>query len=161
MHFQWKISKFHTQSHITHNAGRPKGVVLPHAALHTQSLCKLAVVGYSPTDTYLHLAPLFHIGGLSSALACFMSHSSHIVLPRYSPAAALQLIRQYGVTAFIAVPTILRDLAAAWGGGMVSQQAPEPLRTVTKVLLGAGATSPQLRASDMLCYFICHLLTSG
>lgn len=34
-----------------------------------QALAKLLAVGYSSADVYLHCAPLFHIGGLSSALA--------------------------------------------------------------------------------------------
>jgi acyl-activating enzyme 14 len=82
--------------------GRPKGVVLPHAAFHAQSLVKLAVVGYNCSDTYLHLSPLFHIGGLSSALACLMTGARHVLLPRYSPSAALDLIQSQGVTSFIA-----------------------------------------------------------
>ena len=35
----------------------------------SQALAKLLAVGYSSRDVYLHCAPLFHIGGLSSALA--------------------------------------------------------------------------------------------
>ena len=50
--------------------GRPKGAMLSHAAFYAQTMCKLALVGYGPTDTFLLMAPLFHIGGLSSAMAC-------------------------------------------------------------------------------------------
>ena len=39
-----------------------KGVAVSHAALHLQSLAKLAVVGYNAADVFLHTAPLFHIG---------------------------------------------------------------------------------------------------
>lgn len=39
-----------------------KGVRITHTALHLQSLVKVAVVGYSSRDVYLHVAPLFHIG---------------------------------------------------------------------------------------------------
>ena len=42
----------------------PKGVAITHAALHVQSLAKLAMVGYCAADVYLHSAPLFHIGAL-------------------------------------------------------------------------------------------------
>ncbi len=47
--------------------------MLSHAAIHAQSLAKLATIGYGPIDTYLHLAPLFHVGGLSSAHAALMA----------------------------------------------------------------------------------------
>lgn len=45
---------------------------MTHAALHAQSLAKLAVVGYCAEDVYLHTAPLFHVGApceLSGAAA--------------------------------------------------------------------------------------------
>ena len=35
-------------------------------------MAKLVEVGYRDNDVYLHCAPLFHIGGLSSALALLM-----------------------------------------------------------------------------------------
>ena len=47
-----------------------------------QSMCKLVTVGYHAGDIYLHLAPLFHIGGISSALAVLLSGGSHVFLPR-------------------------------------------------------------------------------
>lgn len=59
--------------------GRPKGVVLSHANLHVQSLAKLARVGYCREDVYLHLAPLFHIGGLSSLMAVLMAGASQVL----------------------------------------------------------------------------------
>lgn len=62
---------------LHHNlAGQPKGAVLSHDAFHSQSMAKLAVVGYSSQDTYLHLAPLFHIGGLQHSLQ--MTFSPHV-----------------------------------------------------------------------------------
>lgn len=49
---------------------------------HVQSLAKLAMVGYNHQDIYLHMAPLFHIGGISSALAVVMGGASHVFMPR-------------------------------------------------------------------------------
>eukprot|EP00775_Hariotina_reticulata_P003283 gene3283-3560_t len=53
-----------------------------------QSLCKLVRVGYCSSDVYLHLAPLFHIGGLSSALAVLLAGGQHVMMP--SPLANLK-----------------------------------------------------------------------
>lgn len=58
--------------------GRPKGVVLAHQSFHTQSLAKLTRVGYCRQDVYLHLAPLFHVGGLSSLMANLMAGASQV-----------------------------------------------------------------------------------
>ena len=38
-------------------------------SLALQAMAKLQVVGYREDDMYLHCAPLFHIGGLSSMIA--------------------------------------------------------------------------------------------
>lgn len=52
---------------------------LPAAA---QACEKCRVVGYSDRTVYLSLAPLFHIGGLSSTLAVTMAGGTHVFLPR-------------------------------------------------------------------------------
>jgi|APGre2960657404_1045060.scaffolds.fasta_scaffold23542_2 acyl-activating enzyme 14 len=62
--------------------GAPKAVALSHAAFHGQSLAKLAAAGYGPADVYLHAAPLFHVGGLSSAFAMLMAGAAHVLMPR-------------------------------------------------------------------------------
>ena len=82
---------------------------------HLQAAAKLLVVGYNCNDVYLHTAPLFHIGGLSSAVAMLMAGGRHIFAPRFSAAGAVALIRRHSVTATIAVPAMVADLAAAAG----------------------------------------------
>ncbi|KAL6762482.1 hypothetical protein V8C86DRAFT_1784688 [Haematococcus lacustris] len=145
--------------------GRPKAVALTHASLNHASLAKLAAVGYSQTDTYLHLAPLFHVGAISSALACLMTGAAHVLLPRFNPHHALHLMQEHGVTAFIAVPTIMQDLVRAAASAPAAASCPPscvasrpayppspsptppitPMLTVRLILLGAGATTPQLQ----------------
>ncbi|GFR39868.1 hypothetical protein Agub_g368 [Astrephomene gubernaculifera] len=117
----------------------PKGVQLSHAAFHAQSLVKLALVGYSHADTYLHLAPLFHIGGLSSAFAALTAGAVHVFMRRFDPAAALGAIVRHRVTAFIAVPTMLQDLAAAAAEAAVAEVVAEAGGSVTGVTAAAGA----------------------
>ena len=74
------------------STGTPKGTLLSHTAFHVQAVAKILFAGYSNTDIYLHCAPLFHIGGLSSALAMLMVGAQHIFLPRYSAAATCSLL---------------------------------------------------------------------
>ena len=129
----------------------PKGAVLTHAALAHQSMAKLAVVGYCAADAYLHAAPLCHIGGLSSALAALLAGARHVFAPRFSPAVAAALIRRHRVTALIAVPAMLEDLAAAAaaaaagvvaGGSAGGQQqhrgGAAALPSVRRLLVGGG-----------------------
>ncbi|GBF96919.1 hypothetical protein Rsub_08999 [Raphidocelis subcapitata] len=128
----------------------PKGAVLAHTALLHQSMAKLAVVGYSARDSYLHAAPLCHIGGLSSALAALLAGAQHVFMPRYSPADTARLVRRHRVTALIAVPAMVEDLLAlgAEGEGAGDGSAPAPgasagsLPSVLRVLVGGGGMRP-------------------
>lgn len=126
--------------------GTPKGVALSHSALHYQSMAKLATVGYSRDDVYLHMAPLCHVGGISSALAVTAAAGRHVLMPRYSAAEAWRLMQQHRVTALIAVPTMIDDLARHAAaqrsqGGAAAGCVP----SVTKLLVGAGGMSQQLQ----------------
>ncbi|CAD7696998.1 unnamed protein product [Ostreobium quekettii] len=110
-----------------------KAVAISHAAFHSQSLAKLAVVRYGSGDVYLHTAPLFHIGGLSSALAMLMAGAVHVFMAKFSGRGAVEAIQETRVTALIAVPTMLVDMGAAAQGGS--------LPSVTKLLVGGGPMS--------------------
>lgn len=43
-----------------------------------QALAKLIVVGYRREDVYLHCAPLYHIGGMSSMLAVLAAGGTQV-----------------------------------------------------------------------------------
>jgi acyl-activating enzyme 14 len=120
--------------------------MLSHASINHQSLVKLAVVQYSSSDTYLHMAPLFHIGGLSSAFAVLMAGGAHVFMPRYSPATALQLIQQHHVTSLIAVPAMMQDLTQAAAAAAGTPATPQQqLPSLQKVLVGAGGMPLRLQ----------------
>ncbi|BDA41727.1 2-succinylbenzoate-CoA ligase [Coccomyxa sp. Obi] len=102
-------------------AGAPRGAVLSHAALHTQALAKLIVVGYRREDVYLHCAPLYHIGGMSSMLAVLAAGGTQVFQPVFSAASTLDLIKAHNVTSFIAVPAMVVSLTEAMRRGAASQ----------------------------------------
>ncbi|KAM0951679.1 putative o-succinylbenzoate--CoA ligase [Dioscorea sansibarensis] len=120
--------------------GKPKGVAISHTALIVQSLAKLAIVGYSEEDVYLHTAPLCHIGGISSCMAMLMAAGCHVVLPKFGPESSIQAIEQHNVTSLITVPTMMADLisyiskSSSWEGGT----------RVRKILNGGGSLSVEL-----------------
>ena len=86
------------------STGRSKGAVISHSALHVQALAKLLVVGYKSTDVYLHCAPLFHVGGLSSALAMLMVGAQHVFVPDYQPEACCRSILRHQVRDWLCQP---------------------------------------------------------
>ncbi|KAL4563445.1 hypothetical protein LXL04_027487 [Taraxacum kok-saghyz] len=120
--------------------GRPKGVVLSHSALVIQSLAKIAIIGYSEEDVYLHTAPLGHVGGLSSALSILMAGGCHVILPKFEANSALEAIQKHHVTCFITVPAIMSDIISL----IRTKDTCQKLTMVKKILNGGGSLSPNL-----------------
>ncbi|MAG30947.1 MAG: fatty acid--CoA ligase [Deltaproteobacteria bacterium] len=134
--------------------GSPKGAVSTHRAVLSASrafACR-ALVGAmsdppkepSPYDPCFILAvPLFHVTGLVPVmLGCFLNGIKLLMMYKWSPERALELIERERVTQFVGVPTMTIDLlespdfasrdtsslASVGGGG-----APAPPEMVTRV----------------------------
>ncbi|XP_022716462.1 2-succinylbenzoate--CoA ligase, chloroplastic/peroxisomal isoform X2 [Durio zibethinus] len=120
--------------------GKPKGVVISHTALIVQSLSKVAIVGYSEDDVYLHAAPLCHIGGLSSAMAMLMVGACHVFIPKFEATLALEAIERHHVTSLITVPAIMADLISS----IRLKQSWKGRDNVKKILNGGGGLSHNL-----------------
>ncbi|XP_078170928.1 acyl-activating enzyme 14 isoform X1 [Carex rostrata] len=120
--------------------GKPKGVAISHTSLITQSLAKIAIVGYAETDVYLHTAPLCHIGGISSFLAVLMAGGCHVVTPKFDSNLAFRAILEFKVTSFITVPAIMSDLVSySMKGNKLGSS-----KSVKKILNGGGSLSEDL-----------------
>ncbi|KAB2028683.1 hypothetical protein ES319_D05G112800v1 [Gossypium barbadense] len=120
--------------------GRPKGVVISHTALIVQSLAKVAIVGYSEDDVYLHTAPLCHIGGLSSAMAMLMVGACHAFIPKFEATLALEALEQHHVTSLITVPAMMADLISS----VRLKRIQKGCDSVKKILNGGGGLSDNL-----------------
>ncbi|MDE3064043.1 MAG: AMP-binding protein [Acidobacteriota bacterium] len=134
--------------------GFPKGAVSTHWAL-TQAVLAFAsrvtdVPGRDGTSIssgfapcFILIVPLFHVTGcIPVMLSCFSWHYRLVMMHRWEPERALELIERHRVTAFVGVPTQSWDLvecpsfarydtsslAAVGGGG-----APAPPALVTRV----------------------------
>jgi acyl-CoA synthetase (AMP-forming)/AMP-acid ligase II len=100
--------------------GQPKGVVLSHSAVLSQARAKLAHVGYDDRTRYLHLAPLFHLGGASSAIAVALAGGVHVIardeVGKNTGSNAMAAIVRNNINTLVAVPAVLQmmvDDAAA------------------------------------------------
>lgn len=122
--------------------GKPKAVTITHEALHSQSLGKLAVCGYKFNDIFLHTAPMFHIGGISSGMAMLMAGARHVFLPKFSAQDTVSLALQHCATALIAVPTMIVDL------GKLNKE----LVSVQTVLVGGGGMNSVQMVGHILDY---------
>ncbi|EKV31871.1 Long-chain-fatty-acid--CoA ligase [Caenispirillum salinarum AK4] len=91
--------------------GRPKGVMHSHA--NDVAIAMNCIMEYrlSHRDTALHIAPLYHVGGMQ---AYFIPHmmvgGTNVVMGRYDTLKTLETIQAEGITTLFAVPTQIQDI---------------------------------------------------
>ena len=86
--------------------GRSKGVRLSHWNIISCGLAYGFEVGARSTDTFLHVAPMFHSADLL-AMAWFINGASHCYLPGFTPVNFLEAIADYKASATVTVPSML------------------------------------------------------
>ena len=146
--------------------GRPKGAVSTHRAV-TQALmgysCRAAVdrlrrgsAATTPANppSFILIVPLFHVtGSIPVMLGCFASGLKLVIMYKWHPERALELIERERVTNFVGVPTQSWDmlqsprfaefdtssLVAVGGGG-----APAPPELVRKVDASFAKAKPNI-----------------
>ena len=91
--------------------GRPKGVMHSHDNDIAIAMNCVMEYGLQPTDVALHIAPLYHVGGMQ---AFFIPHlmvgGTNVVEGRYEPDKTLATIQTHGVTTLFAVPTQIQEM---------------------------------------------------
>jgi long-chain acyl-CoA synthetase len=120
--------------------GRPKGAVLTHFNLVMNAFTNAYTANHIVAeDVMFGCLPLFHTFGQTVALnGTFLVGGTLILQPRFEPAAALALMDEHGVTAFLGVPTMYMALLAAVRDGgpipalrlCVSGGAPLPVKVL-------------------------------
>jgi long-chain acyl-CoA synthetase len=147
--------------------GRPKGAVSTHRAI-TQALFGFACRAFiertrdperlgaveTTEQVFILIVPLFHVtGSVPVMLACFALGMKLVMMYRWDPERALQLIQREGVTSFVGVPTQSWDLLecpsfgdydtssllSIGGGG-----APAPPALVRRVASNFSGGMPQI-----------------
>jgi long-chain acyl-CoA synthetase len=112
--------------------GAAKGVMLSHRNLIANTFHTLNVLGLTPEDRSLVMAPMFHAAGTVAVLANIWLGLTQVVTP-FDPGAVLDLIESEQVTATLGVPTMVAALA--------EEQLARP-REVGSVRLFAHGGSP-------------------
>lgn len=123
------------------STGSPKGVRHTHRSLAYKTRLMVEVHELTRTDVVLMPAPLSHISGLlNGVLVPGAAGMTTVLMDRWSPDAALDLIEREGVTFMVGPPTFFVDLldAPTFSPGRVSS-----LRLVSSG--GAGVTTEFVR----------------
>jgi fatty-acyl-CoA synthase len=118
--------------------GRPKGVMLTHRNVCVHARVAVEELGIASTDRWGHFAPLFHLADAWATFAVTQVGGTHVMMPRFEPDAALELIDREGVTITNLVPTMLGRMVASPRVGAGS------LASLRVVLSGGAPIAPAL-----------------
>jgi len=123
--------------------GHPKGVMLSHRNMLSSCFYSLASLRFSDRSVYLHAAPMFHVGDVGLTLTITMIGGVHVVIPSFSPEAAVRAIVGEGVTDLLLVPTMFGMLHQY----LLTQTA--DLSAVKNVIYGAAPITETLLKKAM------------
>ncbi len=116
--------------------GRPKAAVLTHRGLTNNARLAAEAIGMRAGETMINPMPLFHVAGCGLfTLGLAQTLGTHVLMPHFDPALALELTEAYRGAVVGGVPTMLTALLAH------PSRAQRDLSCVRYALSG-GATVP-------------------
>jgi long-chain acyl-CoA synthetase len=98
------------QMYTSGTTGRPKGAMLTHENMIANTLTALAERDYSASDTYLHVAPLYHCADVELFFGMTHAGGGNVVLREFRPDRVLDAIEQERVTVTFMVPAMVNFL---------------------------------------------------
>jgi long-chain acyl-CoA synthetase len=93
--------------------GAAKGAMHTHRSLVSSALHFMATWPFDRQTRWLVASPMFHTGGIIGTLATVWAGGAHIIMPRFDPDLAVDLIERERVTHTLLVPTMLAAAAGA------------------------------------------------
>jgi long-chain acyl-CoA synthetase len=97
--------------------GLPKGVMQSHANLLANAKHMQYAYGYTPNDSYLHAAPMFHAADASCTFAVTWNGARHLIIPSWDPARFVDMASKERMTITLLVPTMINSLVNSPGVG--------------------------------------------
>jgi long-chain acyl-CoA synthetase len=93
--------------------GAAKGAMHTHRTLVASALHFMATWPFDRETRWLVASPMFHTGGIIGTLATVWAGGTHVIMPRFDPDLALDLIEREAITHTLLVPTMLAAAAGA------------------------------------------------
>ena len=90
--------------------GIAKGVMLSHSNLLSNALSALAAAPRPQIDATLHVAPLFHVGGLAAVFQTALRGATHVILEQFDSATVIRTIASERINEVFLVPTMLQRI---------------------------------------------------
>ncbi|WP_135821096.1 AMP-binding protein [Halostella litorea] len=104
--------------HTGGSTGTPKETVITHGSVRWNSFNTITAWGLRADDVTPMVFPMFHTGGWNVlTLPLFHMGGTVVISREVDPGRVLRTIEREGATAFVAVPAVLRSMAAHgdWG----------------------------------------------
>ncbi len=115
--------------------GQPKGAELSHQNMLLNAIISDEMFARQEQNVYLATLPLFHSFGQTVVMNTgFRRHATIVLMPRFEPVAALELMNRENVTSFAGVPTMYWAMLTAVRAG----QAEVPTSLATAVSGGSA-----------------------
>lgn len=132
--------------------GQPRGAMLTHNNIISNSRTALDMLHDDDSLTYLHAAPMYHIADCQWNLGVTMAGGTHVFLDKFDPKEVLFVIDRYQITHTALVPTMIKMLCDVNGIHLYDHSS------LRKVNFGGSPITPQLiqKARNTLphCEFI-------
>jgi long-chain acyl-CoA synthetase len=112
--------------------GRSKGVMLSHSNIMVNALNTFPGAMVGEDTRYVHAAPMFHLADNAMTFLVTGFCGTHYFLPRFEPAALLDLVTRHRITHMLIVPTMINMLVNH------PEVAKYDLSTVERLLFGAS-----------------------
>lgn len=90
--------------------GAPKGVMLSHGNLWSSAIARLAQAPLSSSAVTVHVAPMFHVAGLSGVITSGITGGTNVFLASFNSVAVLEAIATHRVNNIMLVPTMIQML---------------------------------------------------
>jgi long-chain acyl-CoA synthetase len=90
--------------------GRSKGVMVSHGNLMANARNALGEGFLPPATTYLHAAPMFHMGDAALTYALLLSGGSGVIIQVFTPEGVMAAIENERVTDVLLVPMMIQML---------------------------------------------------
>jgi len=93
------------------SSGEPKGVIHTHRTLAAKAMAMPAIHGLTANDSVLMPAPLAHISGLLNGLLVpAIAGMKSVLIPKWNPSLALDLVERERITFMVGPPTFFLGL---------------------------------------------------
>jgi|SRR5688572_28795038 len=127
--------------------GKPKGCLLSHGNLIANAQQITEWMGFGPEDRLLSVMPLFHMNAVSvTTMTALYCGGSTVVAPKFSASRFWDIIREYKVTSFGSVATMLSMLVKrAEEAGIESREnMRRPEDTLRFAMCGSAPVPPRV-----------------